>query len=73
MVMLGGGGGASLPLAPKPLGKPRFVPPSEIHEVFISHIFTSLFTTSTRRICKTKLIASLGENPDSGAELLENS
>jgi hypothetical protein len=30
------------------------VPPSEIHGVFISHIFTSLLTLTTRGICKTK-------------------
>jgi hypothetical protein len=52
--MLGGGGGVSLPLSPKPLGMPELVPPSEIHKVFISHIFTILLTSSTRRICKTK-------------------
>jgi hypothetical protein len=35
-------------------GMHMLVPPYEIHEVFISHIFTSLFTIPTRRICKTK-------------------
>jgi hypothetical protein len=54
-------------------GKHGFVPPSEIHEVFISHIFASLFTTSTRRICKTETNSINLVKPDSVAELLENS
>jgi hypothetical protein len=54
MVMLGGGGRASVPFAPKPLGMHGLVPLYKIHEVFIRHKFTSLLTSLTRRICKIK-------------------
>jgi hypothetical protein len=53
--------------------KHEFVPPSEIHEIFISHILASLFMLSTRGICRMKLIAPIGEKLDSTTELLENS